>query len=174
MITRLLKTIYGPLLYLLLSSIVNAQQPGGLPVVGPNLLRHPHNGSSSSAEADMLKSNYRVTFSGVSGDKPLGELSTLTCAPKIELSGPLSSSERPASFSVSGMLSEKEGEMILHYQIGFSVPSSTPPGVPVASNNQYQQHSSSGTLRMKPGKSYEVLKCGGNVYTISISPESDK
>jgi hypothetical protein len=122
----------------------------------------------------MLKSNYRITFSGVSGDKPLGELSALTCAPRIELSGPLSASERPANFTVSGTLSEKEGEMIFLYQIGFSVPSSVPPGVPGAGNIQYQQHSSSGTLRMKPGKSYEVLKCGGNVYTISISPESDK
>ena len=153
--------------------MVNAQQQVGLPV-SPNSGRQRINASSSSAEADTLKSNYRITFSGVSGDKTLGELSALTCAPRIELSGPLSASERPANFTVSGTLSEKEGEMIFLYQIGFSVPSILPPGVPGAGNIQYQQHSSSGTLRMKPGKSYEVLKCGGNVYTISISPESDK
>jgi hypothetical protein len=92
-----------------------------------------------------------------------------------------SDSEKPATFSVSGTLTEKEGAILFLYQIAFSVPSTSAvgtnvvqPGVGIISNTSYQSHSTSGTLLMKPGKVYEVLKCGGNIYTITISPEADK
>jgi hypothetical protein len=44
----------------------------------------------------------------------------------------------------------------------------------VVSNIQYQQHSSQGMLRMKPGTAYEVLKAAGAIYTITISPVPSK
>ena len=41
-------------------------------------------------------------------------------------------------------------------------------------NIEYQDHFSKGTLKMKPGKVYELLKEGGNIYSIVVAPENDK
>lgn len=132
---------------------------------------------------EELKSNYRLTFSGTKGGKPLGELSTLTCAAQIQVSGPLEESETPTTFSVQGVLGEKDGELQFAYSISFSLPvtSSTislngkdGESRPRSTTIQYQQHSSTGTLRLKPGRTYEVLKSGGIIYTITVSPEEDK
>ena len=154
-----------------------AQQSPPLPVpprriLGPN--------SASAEEVAPLKANYRVSLTGKSGDKSFGELSALTCSQRIDLSGPLSQEDYPATFTVSGVLQEAEGEVTFNYSIGFSIAQkvgvgeSTPNQQARPVNVQWSQHRASGTLRMKPGKPYDVLKCGGNVYTISISPEPDK
>lgn len=145
----------------------------------------PEPGNSSSgaqhSETTSLSSNYRITFSGISGDKSLGELSTLTCSPDVSVSGPLNATDTPTTFTVSGGLQEKDGELLFSYNIGFSLPVSTstfspPPNqaAPRVTSIQYQQHSSTGMLKMKPGKAYEVLKSAGIVYTITIAPEADQ
>lgn len=152
------------------------QLPRPRPPVGPGV-------PAPKAGGEELKSNYRLTFSGTKGGKPLGELSTLTCAAQIQVSGPLEESETPTTFTVQGVLSEKDGDLLFAYSIGFSLPvtSSTislngkdGESRPRTTTIQYHQHSSTGTLRMKPGRTYEVLRSGGMIYTITVSPEEDK
>ena len=104
----------------------------------------------------------------------------LTCSPEVSVSGPLNSGTTPTSFTVTGSLTEKDSELLFRYGIGFSFPATTssisskPNAPPVASNIQYQQHSSQGMLRMKAGTPYEVLKAAGVVYTITITQAPTK
>lgn len=133
----------------------------------------------------LLERNYRLTFSGKLGEEGLGELSALTCARQVELNGPLDDGEWAAQFGINGMLEEKEGTLLFTYQISFTAPTKVVkpavvpmPGnaapVPGSGNVRFQQHSSSGALRMLPGRTYEVLKVGGAVYTVSIRAEEDE
>lgn len=134
---------------------------------------------SAPTSPDTLSTNYQITFSATSEGKTHGELSLLTCSPEVSVSGPLNSGTTPTSFTVTGALTEKEGELLFRYGIAFSFPittstiSSKPDG-PVAANIQYQQHSSQGMLRMKVGTPYEVLKASGVVYTITITQAPTK
>lgn len=155
-----------------------------LPVTGQDQPRPmvvpPGQPNSVPRKAETLNTNYRVTFSGKSDEKPLGELSTLTCSKDILISGPLSSSDTPTTFSVTGTLEEKDGLIFFSYSIGFRVPvvtTSQPnqPPQPVGYRSiQYQDHSSKGTLMMKPGKAYDLLRSGGNIYSIVVAPEIEK
>lgn len=157
--------------------------PGGVrrQLLPPN----PNVGQSGNGEAPkLLSSNYRITFSGKSGEKALGELSCLTSSPTVGISGPLDDSATPTSFDVRGTITEREGGLVFfEYQIGFQVPvasavSSTPPNGkvpgPSFSNIQYHNHSCSGSILMKPGKAYEILKAGGCSHTVMIAPEVEK
>ena len=133
---------------------------------------------STPQQTETFNTNYRVTFSGKSDDKSLGEISTLTCARNISISGPLNSSNIPILFTVSGILEEKDGLLIFTYSIDFRAAIITTrdsrPGQPQSTNIEYQDQSSKGTLKMKPGKAYELLKSGGNIYSIVVAPEIDK
>lgn len=191
--------ILGACIAASLPTLADAQQPvpenrRRLLINSPSAPAAPLGNAPAKAEEPYLSTNYRLTLAAKTGDKPLGELSTLTCAREIGLSGPIDTSETPASFTVRGNLAEKDSLIIFSYSIGFSVPVTTaslvpaviPKPAPGAGNApasipapntmrsvQYQQHESTGTLRMKPGQSYDVLKVGGNVYTLTIAPEGD-
>ena len=140
-------------------------------------------------EPETLSTNYRITFSGKSGEGAIGELSALTCSKKISISGPLNSSDTPTTFTITGTLEEKDGLLILNYSLGYRVaifsgdqspqPGQPPiPGQPPQPGRyrsvQYMDHSTQGTLKMKPGQSYDLLKAGGNTYSIIVAPEIDK
>ena len=71
--------------------------------------------AENQQEPETLSANYRITFSGKSGEEAIGELSVLTCSKKITLSGPLSSSDTPTTFTITGTLEEKDGLLILNY-----------------------------------------------------------
>ena len=155
--------------------LATGQQPRPMAVPTPGAGR-----DLTPKQSEPLSTNYRITFSGKSDEKNLGELSSLTCSTNIYISGPLSSSDSPTTFSVSGALEEKEGLIIFNYSIDFRVPVVSTPkpvsGMPPGQNLtiQYQDHSSRGTLKMKPGKSYDLLKSGGNIYSIVVVPEIEK
>ena len=160
------------LLALGVCSIASAQNR--LPVA-PMSARPGFVSQTAPTPPEMLSTNYQVTFAATSEGKPLGELSMLTCSSEVSVSGPLNSGMTPTSFTVTGSLNEKDGELLFRYGIGFNYPvttstiSSKPDGA-VSSNVQYQQHSSQGMLRMKAGTPYEVLKAAGVIYTITITP----
>lgn len=129
--------------------------------------------------AKPLSSNYRVSFTGKTGDKVLGELSTLTCSPRIAVAGPLDASEVPTSFEVSGTIEEREGgQIVFDYQIMFSVPvpsqTMSAKDKPVMTTYNYQRHTCTGSLLMKAGKSYDILKAGGATHSVTITPEAEK
>jgi hypothetical protein len=142
-------------------------------------------GAQPSTELD-LSANHRITFAGKADDKTKGELSTLTCSSRFEVSGPLGQGETPTSATLSGTLAEQEGGVLLFtYAINLTVPVvSTTTGMPVSAKNgptpasfssvQYVQHQATGSLKMKPGKSYDLLKVGGVSYSLTIAPEPDK
>lgn len=144
----------------------------------PLVTPQPSRPASTPQQTETFNTNYRVTFSGKSADESLGELSTLTCARNISISGPLKSSNLPVIFTVSGILEEKDGLLIFTYSIEFRgaviTTQDSRPGQPQMSNIQYQDHFSRGALRMKPGKTYELLKSGENIYSIVVAPENDK
>lgn len=128
--------------------------------------------------------NYLLTFSALAEGKSLGELTMLTCSPQVSVAGPLDSGATPTSFMVAGTLAEKDADLLFSYKIDFSYPVATAAANPSPNNNslplpgtgnrQYQQHSSQGMLRMKPGTAYEVLKAGGVVYSVTISAPPKK
>lgn len=157
------------------SSLVTGQDQPRSRIIPP-----PVPSSQVPEQAETLNTNYRVTFAGKSDNKSLGEISTLTCSKNFLISGPLNSFDTPTTLSVSGTLEEKHGLIILNYSILLRVPvvaSTQPvPAVPPGSSRsvQYQDHSSQGTLKMKPGKTYDLLKSGGNIYSIVLAPENEK
>jgi hypothetical protein len=134
-------------------------------------------------EPETLSTNYRITFSGKSGEGAIGELSALTCSKNIVISGPLNSSDTPTTFNISGTLEELDGLLILNYSVSYTVAvvtstGPTPPGQPTPPGGyravQYREHSSKGTLKMNPGQTYDFLVTGGNTYSIVVRPEVDK
>jgi hypothetical protein len=145
--------------------------------------------AENQQEPETLSANYRITFSGKSGEEAIGELSVLTCSKKITLSGPLSSSDTPTTFTITGTLEEKDGLLILNYSLSYRVAvvmgdQSSQPGQPQLPGQppqparyrsvQYMDHSTQGALKMKPGQNYDLLKAGGNTYSIIVAPEIDK
>jgi|GEM_PF-3256830 hypothetical protein len=164
--------LFAGLLTLGVCSIASAQNasPGMPGPRRPNLISPP-----TLVPVEALSTNYQVTFSGASEGKPLGELSMLTCSPEISVNGPLNAGQTPTTFMVEGSLTEKEGELLFRYNIGFSVPITPPNGNGQGHQSiSYQQHTTQGMLRMKAGTPYEVLKSGGVVYTIMIAPAPTK
>lgn len=157
----------------------NTPAPGG----ARRLLMPNPNANTSTKAAKPLSSNYRITFAGKCGEQPIGELSSLTCSPVVYISGPLDASTTPTSFDVKGSVSEREGGLIFfEYQIGFQVPvtmsthTTTPKGDgPGTSTStvQYQNHTCSGSILMKPSKAYEILKAGGCTHAVMITPEGE-
>jgi hypothetical protein len=161
------------------------QPPSAIPGQPPVRARVQPPGGALQPDSDpqpseSLSANYRITFSGKSDEKSLGELSSLTCSRNIMIEGPLNSSDTPTTFSVSGTLEEDEGLIIFNYAISFRCPVITnpPPGQPpvpgMSRTIQYQDHTSRGILKMKPGKPYDLLRAGGNVYSIVVAPEIEK
>jgi hypothetical protein len=164
-------------------TILDAVAQAPQPITRPRqTYANPVGSQQQPDEPELLSVNYRITFSGTSGDKSLGELTTLTCSPRVQVSGPLNSTDLPTSFNVDGTLTEKDGMLIFAYAIGFTVPvqnAAIPPnsGVPQpgsSMNVAYNNHTTTGTLRMVVGEKYEILKCGGNTYTIAIADEAKK
>ena len=164
------------------ASLTSAQQPNApepLPLPRrPNVVNSgPSMPVTRLGAPPLLSSNYRITFSGTGPDgKSIGELSTLTCSSTLSISGPLSDSPTPAEFRVEGQISETEGQFLLTYTIGFTVPNATEesPAPNATPRIQYSTHASVGSLLMQPGKAYQVLKCSGHTYTITATPEPDK
>lgn len=145
------------------------------PALAPNMPQR------SSAEPEKpLSTNYRLSFTGKAGEKALGELSALTCSPHVSVAGPLDASEIPTSFEVTGTIAEREGGLIyFDYQILFSVPvpqqtHSAKENGPVTTNYSYQRHSCTGSLLMKPGKAYDILKAGGATHSVTVTPDVEK
>ena len=134
-------------------------------------------------EPATLSTNFRITFSGKSGEKSIGELSCLTCSKAISLSGPLDSSDTPTTFNVRGTLEEKDGVVLFSYSLNYRCAVTTAvhqpqPGQPQQPGGyrsvQYLDHSTEGTLKMKPGQSYDLLRAGGNTYSIIVAPQIEK
>lgn len=158
----------------------NIPAPGG----ARRLLMPNPNANTNTEAAKPLSTNYRITFSGKSGEKAIGELSSLTCSPVVYISGPLDASTTPTSFDVKGSVSEREGGLLFfEYQIGFQVPvtmsthTTQPKGEGSGSSTstiQYQNHTCSGSILMKPGKAYEILKAGGCSHSVMITPEPEE
>ena len=134
----------------------------------------------NSRESKMLPQNYRVSITGKEGDKTLGSLTSLTCANAIVLDGTLDSADAPMLINLSGNFDDQDGSITFSYSIGFNVPVKTASLLPGNGGNaplttiNYKTQTCQGALRMRAGKSYEVLKAGGITYSVSIAPEPDK
>ena len=155
-----------------------AQQP---PLPG---LPQPPLAPSADLAATLLPVNYRITLSSREGEKQVGELSNLTCSPRVHISGNIDTVENlvpenriPVGCVLSGSLQEEDGIITFTYDIGMQIPVPSQrlgsgPNT-VATAIQYKDVRCSGALRMKPGKTYEVFQTGGRMLLISISPEKE-
>lgn len=147
-----------------------------------------------------LSTNYRLKLAAKSGDKTLGEISLLTCAPAIDASGFLEKladeTLPPTTLTLRGKIAEQEGgTLLVTYTFGLSTPvvsqtvlppakrpeadAKTADGKPeprgnVSSIISFRDHFTSGALRMKPGSTYELVTMAGTVYSLTLSPEPQK
>lgn len=136
-------------------------------------------------EATTLGSNYRLVFAASSDEKPMGDISMLTCSSNLEVSGYLSKPTEEnlptTSISVRGTLTEAEGgTLVFGYAISLQVPyaassqRAAPDAKAVMTTISFANHTTSGTLLVKPGRNYNLLKIGGVTYSVTITPEPDK
>jgi hypothetical protein len=128
-------------------------------------------------EQKSLASNYRVALKATTADKEVGELSILSCSPSVSIKGPLSTSEMPTTLDFSGTLEEREGgTLLLSYTLGFQAPKPISTGGPPGTvhNIAYENQGATGSLILKVGTAYEVLRMAGVTYTITISQEVEK
>jgi hypothetical protein len=121
---------------------------------------------AQSTEAALLSSNFRVTLSATQGGKALGEISSLTCSPRLGFEGALSAEAFPQTCNLAGMMKEDQGKLLVDYILSATVPVQEP-----NKSVSYAQHTSNGTLRMEPKVAYEVLRMGGVIYSLTIAPE---
>ncbi|WP_395751884.1 hypothetical protein [Prosthecobacter sp.] len=151
--------------------------------------------------AATLSTNYRLTLAAKSGEKALGEVSVLTCAKAIDASGMLekpADGALPATqLSLRGTLAEEEGgALLLTYSFAVNAPviQSTSsfagssakrqeaeakageakpetPRTTVTSIINFRDNLSSGAVRVKAGKTYELVTTAGVVYSLTISAE---
>lgn len=150
-----------------------------------------------SQSTPALSTNYRLKLAAKSGDKALGEISLLTCAPAIDASGFL---DKPAdetlpatTLTLRGKIAEQEGgTLLVSYTFGLSTPLVSQTVLPplkraepdakaadakpeprgnVSSSISYREHYANGALRMQPGKTYELMSMAGVVYSLTLSPD---
>ncbi|MBB5033334.1 hypothetical protein [Prosthecobacter vanneervenii] len=176
--------------FILTAASLHAQvQPARVPVrVGQSL--------APASTTPTLSTNYRLTLTAKSGDKSLGAVSQLTCSTGLEVSGfldkPQEDSMPATTLSLHGKMAEQEdGTLLVTYHFGLSVPvvSSTTTSAPAKSKDaagdkaepapqttvfSFRDHSSSGALRVRPGRSYELMTMAGVAYTLTISAEPQK
>lgn len=117
-----------------------------------------------------LRKNYKLSLVVTSGDKPVGELTLLTCSPAIHVESPITP-ESATFVALEGTLTEKEdGVLFLDYTFQ-NVPNGGGPQAP--SRYPVRQQSMGGSLKMKPGDEYEFLKAAGLTYSLRITPVDD-
>ena len=146
--------------------------PPGMPVASRS--------DGSAPATRLLKTNYRLTLAARANDKPLGEISYVTCATTTTVAGPISSDKATTTILATGELTEREdGTLLWDYSLRFNMPAATglqiEPGQnqPAYANIQYSNHETRGSLILRPGKACELLKVAGAAYTVTITPESE-
>lgn len=164
--------------FLLMAASLHAQAPRtGVAV--------PRQSLAPASTTPTLSTNYRLTLTAKSGDKPLGAVSQLTCSTTLEVSGfldkPQEDSMPATTLSLHGKMAEQEdGTLLVTYHFGLSVPSvsrttTSAEGkadpAPQTTVFSFRDHSSSGALRVRPGRSYELMTMAGVAYTLTISTD---
>ena len=169
------------------TSLLSAQVPAtgsiqknGVPAVVPK----PRPGGSlgtgkPGSGGNSLSSNFVLTVTVKEAERQLGEVSVLTSSSTVKTEVNLDTSSTPQTLSFAGMLQELEGGLFIwDYELGFRIPITT--GTAVAAGSQlrtttveYQSFTSQGRVLMTIGRSYELLKAGGRVYSVSILPAAE-
>ena len=159
---------------------LHAQSDPRRVLVPPQAMPGASRSDGSASTARLLKTNYRLTLAAKANDKPLGEISYVTCATTTTVSGPINSDKATTTILATGELTEREdGTLLWDYSLRFNVPVATglqiEPGQnqPAYANIQYSNHETRGSLILKPGKACELLKVAGAAYTVTITPESE-
>lgn len=155
--------------------------PGAMVPPGRRLPIPPAGQASQPDPANLLAENYRVTLtiSGIAPEK--AESSVLTSSKQISLTNVIpvpGDAGLLQHMEFSGFLGDPaEGRLELSYSLNMSFP--TPDTVKAiqkgitANGVHYLNERASGTLRVMPGKSYEVLRSGIRTYTLKVEAESD-
>jgi len=167
----------------------HAQDSPSLPVKAPEQLPQgprrlaipPGVQTGPPGPSSLLAENYRVTLTiaGIAPEK--AESSVLTSSKQISLSNviPVPGDAGLLQYmEFSGFLGDlAEGRLELSYTLNLSFP--TPDSVKAlqkgitANGVHYLNERASGTLRVTPGKSYEVLRSGVRIYTLKLEVEAD-
>lgn len=150
---------------------LTAQTPPAVPAASRRLLLPPNNATNKPAEELHLKQNYRLVVSRTQADGSSVALSVLSCSPRPEITGPLDMAGKQGTIRIAGTLAESEEGLLFSYGLGMSIPMQQQEGN--NPNIRYQDLSASGSLRMQPGKVYEVLKADGTTITLSLTPEPE-
>lgn len=111
-------------------------------------------------ECSLLTSSRQVKstlFAGELGDTPAQNAATLPLGLRI---------------SFSGLLDEVDEGLRFQYSLSTSVPApntvqNSDKGTTITSYS-YTEEGTTSSLLMKPGKTYEVLKSGNRIYTLSV------
>ena len=158
-----------------------AEQPTVPPV--PHRTRVLPPGSPSlqppeSAATPLLTRNFRVSLIGKAGEKAAGELSNLTCHPQITFGGPMDDSGTPTAVTVAGLLTEEGESLRFDYQLSFRVAivsqsQRATPGGALIDSVSWEEYSCQGSLLMKEGTAYDVIRAAGATYSLMIAPETN-
>jgi hypothetical protein len=170
-------------------SHTHAQDSPSLPVKAPEQLSQgsrrlafPRGIQTGQPDpSSVLAENYRVTLTitGIAPEK--AESSVLTSSKQISLSNVIpvpGDAGLLQNMEFSGFLGDPtEGRLELSYTLNLSFP--TPDIVKAlqkgitANGVHYLNERASGTLRVTPGKSYEVLRSGVRIYTLKVEVEAE-
>lgn len=150
---------------------LSAQTPPAVPAANRRLLLPPNNAANKPAGELYLKQNYRLVVSRTQADGASVALSVLSCSSRPEISGPLDLAGKQGTLRMTGSLTESEEGLLFSYGLGMTIPIQHEAGN--SRSIQYQELSVSGSLRMQPGKVYEVLKADGTTITLSLTPEPE-
>lgn len=192
-----MKTQYVPTLAWLTTLLIVATDlrvcaqeapPATVPAVAapaPNVpirRRVPGPGFNEASDA-QLKQNYRIHLTVAGAGEKKRECSLLTSSRQVKSSlfagelgdtsgqnaAPLLSGLR---ISFSGLLDEVDEGLRFQYSLTTSIPTpntvqSSDKGTTITSYS-YTEEGTTSSLLMRPGKTYEVLKSGTRIYTLSI------
>ena len=156
-------------------------QKNGVPAVVPKPRPLGTTGSTKPGSVGAsLSSNFVITVTVKEAERQLGEVSVMTSSSTVKTEVNLDTSSTPQTLSFSGTLQEMEGGVFnWDYELRFRMPVTSSSVVAAGSQLRtttvdYQSFSSQGRVQIKIGRSYDLLKAGGRVYSVSILPSTEE
>ncbi len=130
-----------------------------------------------------LPMNHRITITVRRGETVFGEVSTLTASAKTDFQGLLMPGAKepevePLSVAFTAVIQQfgPAGQLTVDHTLRSWLPQvmAVGTGAPSPRQIEFFTNSATGSLRVQPGKAYEIHRASGITYLLTITPESEK